>query len=225
MLGIYLQASCIISIFFSIIISVIWIYTEPILIFLHQDPLISKKAASFLKLLIPGLFAYGFLHNILRFLQTQSIVMPLVVCSVLPLVTHIGIAYVLVHFTAMGFEGAALAASISLWASVMMLGSYVLFAKKFRQTWKGFSLESFHHVLGNLKLALPSAAMVWLVLPFYFWSQFHFYNFHFCVTFPCLPLFLFGTHTPTNICLQRYLVYKSWSDKIVFEDSCQNLLQ
>ncbi|KAM7495447.1 hypothetical protein LguiB_030056 [Lonicera macranthoides] len=163
MLGIYLQASCIISIFFSIIISVIWIYTEPILIiFLHQDPLISKKAASFLKFLIPGLFAYGFLHNILRFLQTQSIVMPLVVCSVLPLLTHIGIAYVLVHFTAMGFEGAALAASISLWASIMMLGSYVFFAKKFRQTWTGFSLESFHHLLSNLKLALPSAAMVCL---------------------------------------------------------------
>jgi MATE family multidrug resistance protein len=161
-MGIYLQASCIISIFFSIIISIIWIFSEPILILLHQDPQISIKAATYLWFLIPGVFAFGFIHNILRFLQTQSIVMPLVICSVLPLLIHIGIAYIFVNLTELGFEGASVAASISLWISVIMLVSYVLFAEKFSETWKGFSLDSFHHVLSNSKLALPSAAMVCL---------------------------------------------------------------
>ncbi|CAK9182991.1 unnamed protein product [Ilex paraguariensis] len=162
MLGIYLQASCIISIFFCIIISIFWMFTEPILILLHQDHQISKTAALYIKYLIPGLFAYGFLHNILRFLQTQSVVVPLVVCSGVPLVIHIGITYILVHWTHLAFKGAALAVSVSLWISVLMLAVYVLKAKKFKQTWEGFSWESFHYILISLQLAIPSAAMVCL---------------------------------------------------------------
>uniref|UniRef100_A0A7N0T1Y9 Protein DETOXIFICATION n=1 Tax=Kalanchoe fedtschenkoi TaxID=63787 RepID=A0A7N0T1Y9_KALFE len=160
MLGIYLQASCIISLSFSVLISVLWLYTEPILVLLHQNSEIAETAGVYMKHLIPGIFAYGLLQNILRFLQTQSIVFPMLVCSVIPLGIHFGIAYALVYCTSLGFEGAALAASVSLWISVLMLGTYVLWAKRFEQTWTGFSFESFHHILSNLKLALPSAAMV-----------------------------------------------------------------
>lgn len=161
MLGIYLQASSIITFFFSIIISIFWFYTEPILILLHQDPQISKTAALYTRFLIPGIFAYGFLQNILRFLQTQSVVTPLIFLSVFPMVFHIGITYSLVHWTALGFKGAPLAASISLWISIIVLATYVAFAKEFKHTWTGFSLESFHYIFTNLRLALPSAAMVW----------------------------------------------------------------
>ncbi|KAF7141589.1 hypothetical protein RHSIM_Rhsim06G0200800 [Rhododendron simsii] len=162
MMGIYLQASCIISLFFSVLISVFWFYSEPILILLRQDQQISKSAALYMRYLIPGLFAYGVLQNILRFLQTQSVVMPLVFCSVLPLIAHVGVAYVLVHWTPLGFNGASLAVSISLWIAVLFLAGYMLLAKKFHKTWNGFSAESLGHVFTNLKLALPSAAMVCL---------------------------------------------------------------
>lgn len=161
MLGIYLQSSCIISFFFSIIISFFWWYTEPILILLHQDPNISRQAALYLKGLIPGLFAFGFLENILRFLQTQSIVKQLVFFSALPLAMHFLVAYGLVHWTSLGFEGAALSASVSLWISILLLAIYILCAKKFEHSWEGFSFESFSFIVTSLKLALPSAAMVW----------------------------------------------------------------
>ncbi|PPD76373.1 hypothetical protein GOBAR_DD26705 [Gossypium barbadense] len=160
MLGIYLQASCIISFFFSIIISVLWSFTEPILVLLHQDPEISRAAAVYIKYLIPGLFAYGFLQNILRFLQTQSVVIPLVVFSVVPLGIHFGVVYSLVNKTSVGYKGAPMAASISIWISFLLLALYVLFANKFQNTWTGFSLESFRYIIRNSKLALPSAAMV-----------------------------------------------------------------
>lgn len=161
MLGIYLQASWITSLFFSIIISFLWIYTEPILILLHQDPSISKQAALYMKYLIPGLVAYGVIQNILRFLQTQSIVIPLIFFSALPMAIHFGIAYAFVYLTSLGFKGASLAASVSLWISMLMLVTYVLCAKKFEHTWEEFSFESFSFILTILKLALPSAAMVW----------------------------------------------------------------
>ncbi|TYI96359.1 hypothetical protein E1A91_D01G066500v1 [Gossypium mustelinum] len=124
--------------------------------------MISAAAALYIKYLIPGLFAYGFVQNILRFLQTQSILMPLVWFSVLPMGIHLGIAYALVYCTEMGFKGAPLAASISLWISFLLLSVYVFFAEEFKQTWDGLSFESFRHVPTNLKLALPSAAMVCL---------------------------------------------------------------
>ncbi|TYG37975.1 hypothetical protein ES288_D13G184900v1 [Gossypium darwinii] len=160
MLGIYLQASCIISFFFSIIISVLWSFTEPILVLLHQDPEISRAAAVYMKYLIPGLFAYGFLQNILRFLQTQSIVIPLVVFSVVPLGIHFGIVYSLVNKTSLGYKGAPMAASVSISISFLLLALYVLSANKFHNTWTGFSFESFRYIIRNSKLALPSAAMI-----------------------------------------------------------------
>ncbi|XVF78553.1 hypothetical protein PTKIN_Ptkin14bG0143600 [Pterospermum kingtungense] len=162
MLGIYLQASCIISCSFSVIISIMWFYTEPILIILQQEPEIAKSAALYMKHLIPGIFAFGFMQNILRFLQTQSILMPLVWFSALPLAIHFGIVYYLVNWTGLGLKGAALAVSISIWISFLLLAIYVFVAKKFEQTWEGLSTESFRYIVTNLKLALPSAAMVCL---------------------------------------------------------------
>ncbi|XP_060214058.1 protein DETOXIFICATION 18-like [Lycium barbarum] len=163
MMGIHLQISCIISFLFSTTIAIIWWYSDKILILFHQDPDIAKEAGVFLKFLIPGLFAYGFLQNVLAFLQAQSIIMPLVVCSIGSLVIHIGIAYGLVHWTSLGFKGAPLAASISIWISILMLGVYVFFSKRFSQIWRdGLLFVSFHDILINLKLALPSAAMICL---------------------------------------------------------------
>ncbi|KAJ0475456.1 putative multi antimicrobial extrusion protein [Helianthus annuus] len=162
MLGIYLQSSCLISIFFSILISILWFFTEPVLIFLQQDPQISKMAALYLKHLVPSLFAYALLHNILRFLQTQSVVYPLVLCSMIPLILHTAITYVLVYHTSLAFVGASVAVYVSLWIAVLMLAGYALFSRQFKETWQGFSMESFDHVLVTLKLALPSAAMVCL---------------------------------------------------------------
>ncbi|RZB83191.1 Protein DETOXIFICATION 19 isoform C [Glycine soja] len=160
MLGIYLQASCIISLIFSIIISIIWFYTEPILVLLHQSQDIARTTSLYTKFLIPGLFALSFLQNILRFLQTQSVVKSLVVFSAIPLLVHIFIAYALIFCTDLSFIGAPVAVSISLWICIPLLVMYIMYAERFRQTWTGFSFESFNYIFTDLKLALLSAAMV-----------------------------------------------------------------
>ncbi|XP_042491911.1 protein DETOXIFICATION 18-like [Macadamia integrifolia] len=162
MLGIYLQSSAIISFIFSVVASILWFFSEPILVLLHQDPQVAQVASIYLKCLIPGLFAYGFLQCILRFLQTQSVVKPLIVCSLVPLGIHIGLTYLLVHLTPLGFKGAPVAAVLSLWLSVFMLAFYLKYSVKFKLTLEGFSMESIHHLLPNMKLALSSAVMVCL---------------------------------------------------------------
>ncbi|KAM3366592.1 hypothetical protein ACQJBY_015782 [Aegilops geniculata] len=160
MLGVYLQASIITSALFSVLVSLLWLYTEPLLIFLHQDPKVSRMAAVFLRYTIPAQFAFGFIQCILRFLQTQSVVMPLVAFSLLPLVFHVGITHASVHYLGLGFAGPAMSTSLSLWLSFIMLASYVMLSTRFKQTWGGFSTEAFQYVLPGLKLAVPSAMMV-----------------------------------------------------------------
>ncbi|KAI4322958.1 hypothetical protein L6164_022603 [Bauhinia variegata] len=162
MLGVYMQSGCIISFLFCIVISVIWFFTEPILIFLHQSHSTAKATAVYMKYLIPGIFAYAFMQNLLRFLQTQSIVAPLIILSGLPLLIHIGVTYALVDCTILGYKGAPLAVSITLWISMIALALYVLFSKKFKKTWTGLSSQAFNYLLTDLKLALPSAAMICL---------------------------------------------------------------
>ncbi|XP_010466701.1 PREDICTED: protein DETOXIFICATION 19-like [Camelina sativa] len=162
MLGIHLQSSCIVSLVFSILITIFWFYTESIFVFLRQDPSISKQAALYMKYLTPGLVAFGFLQNILRFCQTQSIITPLVILSFIPLVVNVGIAYVLVYVAGFGFIGAPIATSISTWVAFLALGIYVICSENFKETWTGYSLESFRYVVINLTLSIPSAAMVCL---------------------------------------------------------------
>lgn len=163
LLGLYLQSSLIMSTVVSVLISVVWLFTEPILLFLHQEPEVSHAAAVFIRYQVPGLFAYSFLQCLLRYLQTQSIVVPLVVCSMVPFVLHIAVNYLLVNVVGLGLTGASLAISATFWVSCLMLLAYVMWSKEFDETWKGFSTDAFNYVLPTIKLAMPSAIMVWLV--------------------------------------------------------------
>ncbi|KAK8961431.1 MATE efflux family protein LAL5 [Platanthera guangdongensis] len=160
MLGIYLQSSAIISIILSALISILWYYTEPVLIFLRQEPPVAAMAAVYMRYLIPGIFAYGFIQCALRFCQAQSVVMPLVTFSVVSAIVHAILAYSLVHAAGLGFRGTSISASISLWISFVMLAVYVKFSENFKLTWGGISMEAFQHVMPSLKLAVPSALMV-----------------------------------------------------------------
>ncbi|KAF8695559.1 hypothetical protein HU200_037408 [Digitaria exilis] len=166
MMGVYLQASLLTSALFSVVVSLLWFYSEPVLVFLRQDPEVSRLAGVFLRYSIPAQFAYGFIQCTLRFLQAQSVVMPLVALSLLPLAVHVGINHALVNCLGFGFAGAAMATSVSMWLSFLLLLAYVAFSDAFRDTWGGFTAEAFRHVLPGMKLAVPSAVMVC----FEYWS-------------------------------------------------------
>ncbi|KAM3383811.1 hypothetical protein ACQJBY_008457 [Aegilops geniculata] len=162
MLGLYLQSSLIMSAVVSVVIAVIWLFTKPLLLCLRQEPEVSHAAAVFIRYQIPGLFAFSFLQCLLRYLQTQSVVVPLVVCSVVPFVLHVPLNHLLVNVLGFGLAGASAAISATFWFSCLMLLGYVMWSKKFSETWKGFSADAFNYVLPSIKLAAPSAIMVCL---------------------------------------------------------------
>ncbi|KAL6614426.1 hypothetical protein ACP70R_036696 [Stipagrostis hirtigluma subsp. patula] len=94
----------------------------------------------------------------LRYLQAQSAVAPLVVCSAAPFALHVALAHLLVNVIGLGLSGAGAAVSATFWVSCMMLLAFVLRSG----TWNGFSAEAFRYVLPTVKLAAPSAVMVCL---------------------------------------------------------------
>ncbi|KAI9094270.1 hypothetical protein K1719_026852 [Acacia pycnantha] len=76
MLGVYLQRSTILLTLTGILLTIIYVFSKPILLFLGEPPRIASAAALFVYGLIPQIFAYAVNFPIQKFLQAQSIVAP-----------------------------------------------------------------------------------------------------------------------------------------------------
>lgn len=161
LLGIHLQRAVLTLLSLSIPLSVIWFYTNTILISLHQDREISTGAGTFNRWMIPSLFAFGLLQCLNRFLQTQSIVFPMMISSGVTALLHTIFCWLLVYKFGLGIKGAALANNISYWLNVFLLVLYVKFSGACRQTWTGFSRDALKDFLSFVRLAVPSAVMIW----------------------------------------------------------------
>ncbi|RIA05385.1 hypothetical protein BRARA_K00358 [Brassica rapa] len=161
-LGIYMQRAMFVLLILSIPLSIIWTYTETILVFVHQDKSIANLAGSYAQYMIPSIFAYALLQCLNRFLQTQNNVFPVFVCSGITTCLHVLLCWVLVLKTGLGHKGAALAISVSYWLNVILLSCYVKFSSCCSQTWTGFSIEALSHIPAFMKLGFPSAVMVCL---------------------------------------------------------------
>ncbi|CAK7349646.1 unnamed protein product [Dovyalis caffra] len=162
MLGIHMQRAMFVLLLVSIPLAVIWANTKPILIACGQQKDIAEEAGMYARFMIPSLFAYGLLQCLVKFLQTQNIVFPMMVCSGIVTLLHIVVCWVLVFNFGLGNRGAALANSISYWINVLLLAIYVKFSSSCTKTWTGFSMEAFHDVINFMRLAIPSAVMVCL---------------------------------------------------------------
>ncbi|KAF8022560.1 hypothetical protein BT93_F0159 [Corymbia citriodora subsp. variegata] len=162
MLGIHMQRAMFILLLVSIPLAFIWANTRIILEAVGQQADIAEEAGTYARYMIPSLFAYGLLQCLVKFLQTQNIVFPMMLSSGIATLLHIFICWLLVMKTGLGSRGAALANSISYWLNVLLLVIYVKFSSSCSKTWTGFSKEAFHNILTFLRLSIPSAVMVCL---------------------------------------------------------------
>lgn len=161
MLGIHTQRAMLTLLAVSIPLAIIWFYTSNILIALGQDHEISTGAGTYNRWMIPSLFAYGILQCLNRFLQTQNNVFPMMICSAIAALLHILVCWVLVFKSGLESKGAALSIAISNWVNVFFLAMYIKFSQACIKTWTGFSAEALHDIISFIKLALPSAIMIW----------------------------------------------------------------
>lgn len=160
MLGLYLQRGLIVLNIACVPLSILWANIEYILIALGQTASIAKKAGQYTRWLIPTLFAYANSQPLLKFLQTQSLVLPILLAYIITVCCHIPLCWALVYKSGLEAMGAALATSISNWLVVALLALYVRFSPACDSTRTSFSWKAFQDLKGFFRLAIPSALMV-----------------------------------------------------------------
>ncbi|KAK8526114.1 hypothetical protein V6N13_017179 [Hibiscus sabdariffa] len=162
MLGIYLQRSAVLLTLTGILLTVLYIFSKPILILLGESVEIASAAAVFVYGLIPQIFAYALNFPIQKFLQAQSIVAPSAYISTATLVIHLVISWVAVYKIGLGLFGASLVLSLSWWVVVVAQFVYIVKSDKCKYTWNGFSVQAFTGLPGFFKLSAASAVMLCL---------------------------------------------------------------
>eukprot|EP00249_Psilotum_nudum_P012259 c23676_g1_i1 orf=1-849(-) len=162
LLGLFLQRAILILTLVSIPLACLWANVEKILLVMGQKPDISEKAGEYAIWLIPNLFAFAALQPLMKFLQAQSLVIAMVVCSSIAIAVHIPICWLIVFRTNLGNRGAALATSISNWINVVLLLLYLKYSPACEKALTRLSWEVFRGWKVFFKLAIPSAAMVCL---------------------------------------------------------------
>ena len=156
MVGIHTERAMFVTLLVTIPQSIILAYLSPILVALHQDKNIAAEAGLYARYLIPSLSANALLRCIVKFLQTQNIVFPMVLASGFTSLAHVLACWVLVIEFGLGIKGAAMAICISNWLNTLLLALYASFSSLCKRTWTAFSRESLHNVPQFLRLAIPS---------------------------------------------------------------------
>nr|KYP42243.1 Protein TRANSPARENT TESTA 12 [Cajanus cajan] len=140
-------------------ISLVWIFTDKILMLFSQDPEISHAAREYCIYLIPGLFGHAVLQALTRYYQTQSMIFPMVFSSITALCLHVPICWVLVFKFGLGHVGAALAIGLSYWLNVVWLAIYMYYSPTCQKTRIAFSSNALLSIPEFLKYAIPSGLM------------------------------------------------------------------
>ncbi|RDY07204.1 Protein DETOXIFICATION 40, partial [Mucuna pruriens] len=162
MLGIYLQRSTVLLTLAGVLLTLIYLFSEPILIFLGESPRIASAAALFVYGLIPQIFAYAVNFPIQKFLQAQSIVAPSAYISTATLLIHLVLSWVVVYKVGIGLLGASLVLSVSWWVIVIAQFVYIVKSERCKDTWRGFSFEAFSGLPEFFRLSAASAVMLCL---------------------------------------------------------------
>uniref|UniRef100_A0ACD5XN93 Uncharacterized protein n=1 Tax=Avena sativa TaxID=4498 RepID=A0ACD5XN93_AVESA len=162
LLGVYKQRAMVVLALACVPIALVWANTARILLFLGQDPAIAAEAGAYARWLIPSLVPYVPLVCHVRFLQTQSIVVPVMASSAVTALTHVLVCWALVHGAGMGSRGAALSGAVSYSTNLAVLALYTRLSGACERTWTGFSMEAFKELRQFTELAFPSAMMICL---------------------------------------------------------------
>ncbi|MCO5546960.1 hypothetical protein L7F22_000399 [Adiantum nelumboides] len=160
--GLYLHRSIFVLNAVAVPVAISWLYIEQIYLAFGQDAQLASKAGAYGIFLIPTLFAVSFSYPLVKFLQAQSLVVPVLACFVTTLICHVPICWVLVFRSSLGYKGAALANSISSWLNTLLLSLYVGFSPTCALSRVPISRETLQDVTGLLKVAVPAASMLCL---------------------------------------------------------------
>ncbi|KAH9324797.1 hypothetical protein KI387_004975 [Taxus chinensis] len=160
MLGVYMQRSWIILLCTALLLCPIYIFATPILKGLGQDADVADLAGVFALWMLPQLLAYSLNFPMQKFLQSQSKVMAIACISLVALIIHIFLSWLLIFKLGLGLVGAAITLNLSWW--IIDIGQFLYIVYCCQDAWKGFSWLAFHDIWAFVRLSLASAVMLCL---------------------------------------------------------------
>lgn len=162
MLGIYLQRSWIVLFICCLLVLPWFIFATPILKLMGQPSDVAEIAGVVAIYFIPLHFSLAFQFPLQRFLQSQLKNAVIAWVSLLALVVHVFVTWLVVHKFQFGLIGAALSLNLSWWIVVIGYFLYTV-CGGCPLSWTGFSIEAFSGIWEFVKLSAASGVMLWYV--------------------------------------------------------------
>lgn len=166
LLGIYLQRAILILAVAAVPIGVIWLNMWRILVAMGQDPVVVEAAQSYTFWLLPVMFVYVVYFPLVKFFQTQGAVVQLMAISLVTVLFHVPLSWLLIDKLNVGLNGAAMVYTVSGVVNVSLMFGVVRFTPRFEKTFRSLSWDAFHGFGEFFGLAVPSATMFWYVRSF-----------------------------------------------------------
>lgn len=162
-IGTYVFSAIISLLLICIPIILLWIFMDKLLILMGQDHEISIQAQKFTVWLIPGLVASAIYNPLVRFLQCQSLVLPLLLNFGVVLGINTLSCWISVYKLKFGIQAVAFSLSLCSWLNVVFLGVYIKCSSVCEKTRAPFSKEAFYNIWPFLRFGFPAALMVWYI--------------------------------------------------------------
>ncbi|CAO2168519.1 unnamed protein product [Urochloa humidicola] len=160
MLGVYLQRSWIILLATSVLMSPLFVFAEPLLMLIGQDPDVARESGKFSIYILPSVFAMAVNFAASKFLQAQSLVTVPAWIGLFAVLLNAALNYLFVVVLGWGLAGAAAAFDAAHWA--IALGQVAYIVGWCREGWRGWSTAAFHDIWAFVRLSLESAVMLCL---------------------------------------------------------------
>ncbi|VFQ65147.1 unnamed protein product [Cuscuta campestris] len=158
MLSLTLQRTIAMLLVVSLPISILWFNLEPLMLWLHQDPMIIHTAAVFCQFAMPDLVANSFLHPLRIYLRCKGTTWPLLWSTLLATLFHIPVVFYLTFTLRLGIKGIAISTYVANFINVLFLLAYIFYTKEQNESTLNKPLAT-----TNLK---PSASLgeEWMIL-------------------------------------------------------------
>lgn len=160
MLGVYLQRSLIISNVTALFMTLIYVFSTPILKLIGQQDNIADLSGKLAIWMLPTLFAFGCNFPMQKFLQAQSKVMVMAWVSLVGVLLNSFLSWLCVIKLGWGLAGAALSLDVTWWVMVFIQFFYVVYWCQ--DCWKGFSWLAYRDMRSFIRISMASGVMLCL---------------------------------------------------------------
>ncbi|XP_042595539.1 solute carrier family 47 member 4 [Cyprinus carpio] len=157
--GVILQRGILILTLFSLPCWALLVNTQPLLLYLGQEPEVARIAQLYVVAYLPAIPAMFLYQLQLSYLQNQGVIMPQMYASAVTNVANVIVNYFLLYWWDFGVYGSAAANTFAQVFNCFALFCFIRWQRLHEKTWGGWSSEALQEWGSYMKLAIPSTLM------------------------------------------------------------------